>query len=106
MEEKERRDRFFMQCVSSYSRPNILEVGKETCSPTKVEEYFADDKRYYLPLHYVYAGKGYITYRNKKVEVHAGDFFLVPPRGIYSLRSGGKRSVQLLLGNNDRAGSA
>lgn len=79
MNESEIKDKFFMRCVNEYSRPAILEISREECSPVKVEEYSADPRRMYLPLHYIYAGKGKITYRGQTRKVSAGDFFLVPP---------------------------
>lgn len=77
--DKLQKEDFFTRCVNEYSRPIILEVSRETCSPTKVEEFSADEKRMYLPLHYICTGKGKVTYRGQTCEVSAGDFFLVPP---------------------------
>lgn len=73
------KKRFFESHVMEYSRPVVLECGHEVCSSVKAEDYFEDKKRQYLPLHYIYMGKGKVHYRGKVYEVSKGDFFLVPP---------------------------
>ena len=63
--------------ASSFLDLNVLEAGREICISCKLIDFTPKD---YALIHYVYAGKGTFTYKNKEYRLKAGDAFLIPPK--------------------------
>lgn len=65
-----------LKYASSYIELSLKECGHEKCIPDKIFKF--TEKNYHL-FHYVVAGKGTLTLKNKTYQIHKGMIFYIPP---------------------------